>query len=326
MPLLRLQRQRLAARREHRDARTGLEDAGRRTGRSRARARSCRARAARCRLARCRRTACSGDSPSSSTAPTAPTSVIGTSSERCSAASGTNSGAVGVGALDRLAASTARRVLPTPPGPGERDQPGRPSRSAIARSSSSRPIVAFGGAGSLPAGLSRAGAASSGSWARILPWSVGELLAGLDPELSDEDAAGLAIGVERVRLAAAAIQGEHQLRVQPLPPRMRPRELPQLGDQLRVAACLEAGLHPQLDRLEALLLQPRDLGRGERAATRARRAVGRATGPAPPHLPPRGVSSTGRARPRAAPRRPRPAARPARRAAGARARPAGRSP
>ena len=49
---------------------------------------------------------------------------------------------------------------------------------------------------------------------------VMELGARLDPELLDEDLAGVAVGLQRVGLAAAAIQREHQLRVQPLAPRV----------------------------------------------------------------------------------------------------------
>jgi hypothetical protein len=40
-----------------------------------------------------------------------------------------------------------------------------------------------------------------------------EVRSWLDPELLDEDVAGVAVGLKRVGLAAAAIQREHQLRV-----------------------------------------------------------------------------------------------------------------
>ena len=49
---------------------------------------------------------------------------------------------------------------------------------------------------------------------------VVQLGAWLDPELLDEDLAGVAVGLQRVGLAAAAVQREHQLRVQPLTPRV----------------------------------------------------------------------------------------------------------
>ena len=49
---------------------------------------------------------------------------------------------------------------------------------------------------------------------------VVQLGARLDPELLDEDLAGVAVGLQRVGLAAAAVQREHQLRVQPLAPRV----------------------------------------------------------------------------------------------------------
>ena len=52
----------------------------------------------------------------------------------------------------------------------------------------------------------------------------------LEPELFDEDVAGVAVGCQRVRLAAAAVEREHQLRVQPLTPRVL-RDVPlQVGD------------------------------------------------------------------------------------------------
>ena len=81
---------------------------------------------------------------------------------------------------------------------------------------------------------------------------VVELGAGLDPELVDEDVAGVAVGLERVGLAAAAIQGEHQVRVQPLAPRVLGRELLKLTDQFGVAPGGQVGVDAHLDGCEAL--------------------------------------------------------------------------
>ena len=86
----------------------------------------------------------------------------------------------------------------------------------------------------------------------------------LDAELLDEDLARVAIGLQRIGLAAAAVQREHQLRVQPLAPRMLRPELSELGDQLAVASHRKVGLDAHLQRRQALLLKPRDLGRRER--------------------------------------------------------------
>ena len=91
-----------------------------------------------------------------------------------------------------------------------------------------------------------------------------QLGARLDPELFDEHLAGVAVGLQRVGLAAAAIQREHQLRVQPLAPRMPGREPLELADQLSVTPGGEIGLDAHLHGREVLLLQAGDLSRRER--------------------------------------------------------------
>ena len=87
----------------------------------------------------------------------------------------------------------------------------------------------------------------------------------LEPELIDEESHA-PVRCEGVRLPAAAVEREHQLRVQTLAPRMLAREPLQLGDELRVAARRQLGLHPQLDDGHAKLLQAPDLRDGERGA------------------------------------------------------------
>ena len=91
-----------------------------------------------------------------------------------------------------------------------------------------------------------------------------ELRAGLDADLGDEDPASLAVGLERLGLAAAAVEREHELPGQPLAGRVDGDELLQLADELRLAAGREVGLHARLDGGETLLVQPRDLGLRER--------------------------------------------------------------
>ena len=75
---------------------------------------------------------------------------------------------------------------------------------------------------------------------------VVQLYARLDPELLDEDLACLAISLQRIALAAAAVQREHQLRVQSLAPRVLAGQLLELTDQLGVAAGDEIGLDAHL--------------------------------------------------------------------------------
>ena len=82
----------------------------------------------------------------------------------------------------------------------------------------------------------------------------------VDPELVHEGRARGRVGVERLRLAAGAVEREHQLPAQALPQRLRADEGLELADELRAAAALEVGIEPSLERDEPELLQPRDLG------------------------------------------------------------------
>ena len=106
--------------------------------------------------------------------------------------------------------------LPHPAGADERDQAhARPGEdvSAISASSPSRPISSSAGAGSAAGDARR----------RLLGRQLGvvredrlleppQLRPGLDPELVDEQPAPLAHHLERLRLAAAAVEREHQVR------------------------------------------------------------------------------------------------------------------
>ena len=115
-----------------------------------------------------------------------------------------------------------------------------------------------------------------------------ELRPGLDAEVVGELLARLAVGVERLGLAAAAVEGEHQLPGEPLARRVLGDQLPQLADELGVPAGGQVGLDARLQRGQPLLLEPRDLGLRERLE----RQVGERR-PAPqaraPRAGPRGV-------------------------------------
>jgi len=89
-------------------------------------------------------------------------------------------------------------------------------------------------------------------------------LAGVDAELAGEQAADPAVGGERVGLAAAAVQRQHELAVQPLAQRVGGYELFQLGGELIVPAQGQVGVDPGLQRGQPQLLQPGRLGPGER--------------------------------------------------------------
>jgi hypothetical protein len=88
--------------------------------------------------------------------------------------------------------------------------------------------------------------------------------AGLHAELVDQRAPRAAVGVERVRLAAAAVEREHQRAPQPLPERLGGDQLLQLGEQLAVPAEREVGLEPVLDRGRPQLGEPARGRLGER--------------------------------------------------------------
>ena len=111
-----------------------------------------------------------------------------------------------------------------------------------------------------------------GPWRRGERWilhedcslEVAELAGGLDAELLGERVAGLMIGVERVGLAAGAVEREHEMGVQTLAHRLGRDELLQLGDQLAVPAGLQVGLDANLHRCQPLLFEACDLCGGER--------------------------------------------------------------
>ena len=91
-----------------------------------------------------------------------------------------------------------------------------------------------------------------------------ELRPGLDARLLDERLPRLAIDLERLGLALAAVEGEHQLPGEPLSSAVTGDELLQLADERGVAPGGQVGLHAQLERGQPLLLEPRDLRLRER--------------------------------------------------------------
>ena len=90
-----------------------------------------------------------------------------------------------------------------------------------------------------------------------------ERTAGFDPELVDERLTRVLVDVERFRLPARPVEGDHQLLAQPFAQRVLGDERAELGDQVVVAPAAEIGLDPQLDRREPDLLEPGDGGLGE---------------------------------------------------------------
>src|SRR5581483_10433189 len=86
-----------------------------------------------------------------------------------------------------------------------------------------------------------------------------ELAARLDPEPVDERAAGRLVGLERLGLAPGAVEHEHQLAAEALAQRLGGDETLELADDVELAAELDVGFDPQLDRRRLQLLEPRDV-------------------------------------------------------------------
>lgn len=91
------------------------------------------------------------------------------------------------------------------------------------------------------------------------------LSARLDPKLVDERPARRLVGIQRLRLPAAPVEGEHQLPAQALTQRMLRHERLQLPCQLGIPTRVQILLDPLLEAGEVEILQTRDLGLGETA-------------------------------------------------------------
>ena len=99
-----------------------------------------------------------------------------------------------------------------------------------------------------------------------LALELAQMLAGLDPEVADQRPARVRVGLQRLRLAVGAVEGEHQERPQPLPVGVLADQPAEPGDDRVVLAEGEHRLEQPLDRDHPQLLQAGDLGLGERLA------------------------------------------------------------
>ena len=85
----------------------------------------------------------------------------------------------------------------------------------------------------------------------------------VEPLLVREREPRRAVDLERLRLAAAAIERKHQLAAQPVAEWVGGDERFQLPDKLSVAAEQELGVEPILERDDAQLIEPRGFEPGE---------------------------------------------------------------
>ena len=93
---------------------------------------------------------------------------------------------------------------------------------------------------------------------------LAQLVRRLDPELVDEHPTDVLVRLERIHLATAAVEREHQLRSGSLAVRLSGDEPLQVGDDVDVAAERELRVDELLARRQLELLEPRDLRPRER--------------------------------------------------------------
>ena len=91
-----------------------------------------------------------------------------------------------------------------------------------------------------------------------------ELRAGFDPELFDERRPGGAIRLQGIGLPFGAVEREHQLPAEPLAERLLCNQRLELRDEVGMAAEEEIGVDALFEGSLAQLLEPADLGLGER--------------------------------------------------------------
>jgi hypothetical protein len=87
------------------------------------------------------------------------------------------------------------------------------------------------------------------------PLELLQRLARLEAQLGREQAAALAVDVERLGLATGSVEREHELAAEPLLKRVLADERAQLADELRVPAQCQVGVDPVGERTEAELVE-----------------------------------------------------------------------
>ena len=131
----------------------------------------------------------------------------------------------------------------------------------------------------VPVGAWAAGgfAAGAGTERLVLgedgPLEAPKLFSRLEPELLVEQAAAGLVGVERLGLPPAAVEGQHQLPAEALAERVLADESLELGDELGMTAQLEVGVDALLESGEALLLEAGTLVTRERGVELGQRGA-----------------------------------------------------
>ena len=235
--------------------------------------------------ARKRWAAAIADPPRTGVTLSAWTIALGTCSPWAVAASETSQAPSGYWGSSCRATSSASRVLPTPPGPvsvTSRWVLRWRSSATVRRSSCAPDGVCWGGGSRLTQGSGAAGARSPGSWVRIELLQLTQRGCWFEAELFVEDHPRLAVGLERLSLTAAAVQGQHQLATHPFAERMLGHERLELADKRRVRSAGQVRVDAVLEQRQPQLLEPADLAPARTNRRRTRRAAARATGREPP--------------------------------------------
>ena len=133
------------------------------------------------------------------------------------------------------------------------------------RSSRSRPAIS-GEPPSSWRGSSRGGgpASRAGSCRRIASWSSRSSGPGSTPSSLGERPVRGAVALHRFGLAPGAVEGEHALGVEALVGGVLCDQRLEAADRIVVASRRELGVDRELDRAQVKLLEPADLGAGER--------------------------------------------------------------
>ena len=103
----------------------------------------------------------------------------------------------------------------------------------------------------------------------------------LEAKLVDQCHPRVAVSLQCLGLAPAAVEGQHQLAAQALTQRMLSHERLELADQLRVPSAGQIGVDPVFEQRELKLFEPADLGLTQTTRMRIPQAPGRATAQGP---------------------------------------------
>jgi hypothetical protein len=155
--------------------------------------------------------------------------------------------------------------FPLPDGPTTATRLASETRATSSATRRSRPKKLSASAASKPIGAAWGRRARG----RVEPWVLVEdggleapqLGPRLDAQFVDECAAGALVGVQRLPLAARAVEGDHQLSPAPLSERLLAHRLLELGHEIPGATARQLGVDAVLEGVETKAVEPGGLRR-----------------------------------------------------------------